>query len=95
MKLRFNSCFVGGLLNKRQKKKCNKDCESCRLFEDWDRFSGQYGEYDRCELPPYVYPECKYSSQLEDEYDLPFGGDFREQIRELTGNCVCKHWKRK
>ena len=82
-------------MNKRQKKKCNKDCESCRFFEEWDSFSGQYGEYDRCELPPYVYPVCKYASNLEDEYDLPFGGDFRGQIKEITGKSVCKHWKRK
>ena len=54
-------------------------------------FDGQYDEYDRCELPSYVYPVCKYASNLEDEYDLPFSGDFREQIKEITGKPVCKH----
>ena len=70
-------------MNSRQKKKCNKNCESCKLFKEWDCFNGQYGEYGRCELP------------LEDDYDLPFGGDFREQIKNITGKSVCKYWKRK
>lgn len=82
-------------MNSRQKKKCNKNCESCKLFKEWDCFNGQYGEYGRCELPSYVYPVCKHSSDLEDDYDLLFGGDFREQIKNITGKSVCKYWKRK
>ena len=82
-------------MNKRLKKKMCKDCTSCKLFKDWENDSGQYDEYGRCELPPYFSPICSKWEDVEDNYQLLFGGDFREQIKELTGKNVCKYWKRK
>lgn len=81
-------------MNKRIKKKKCKDCTSCKLFEGWDDFRGQYGEYGRCELEPYFMPMCKMNEQIEEVYGFCWD-NFTEWLEENTGKKVCKFWKRK
>lgn len=82
-------------MNKRQRKKKNIDCSSCRFFQCWDKFEGQYGEYNRCELPPYYTSICDKSEQVDIEYNLPFGNYYLPDIlKRRHGKAVCKYYKR-
>lgn len=80
-------------MNKRQIKKHYKDCTSCKWFEGWENFLGQYDEYGRCEFPPSCVPNCKYIKSMALEF--PIDVYFPDWIWERTRKLVCRHWKRK
>lgn len=83
-------------MNKRKYKKKYKDCSTCRYFDGWDNFTGQYGEYDMVEIPPYFCPYCDIWDKVEEYYiDMPLGCDFREYIYEKRNKYVCKFWRKK
>lgn len=55
----------------------------------FDSFKGQYGDFGRCELPPYDYFECDSEKTIDTDYP-----DFHQlHNRKWIGNCP--HYKLK
>lgn len=61
----------------------NRNCFSCKHCTGFDSFKGQYGDFARCEVPPYDYFECDSEETIDTDYP-----DFHQlHNRKWIGNC--------
>jgi hypothetical protein len=58
----------------------HKNCLTCGNLKSWDDFEGQYDYEGRCELPPYVYPECEFART--DEFESLFEEQVERAMRK-------------